>query len=73
MGGDVAGRDGETDRDGEGRRAAQIWCENATLLAGTEWRNLKVPEREFKKLQPTESLGIWGCSGRGGCSSGGIR
>lgn len=33
-------------------RAAQIWCENATLLTGTDWRYLKVPEREFKKLQP---------------------
>lgn len=35
-------------------RAAQIWCENATLLTGTDWRYLKIPEREFKKLQATE-------------------
>lgn len=35
-------------------RAAQIWCENATLLTGTDWRYLKVPESEFKKLQPIE-------------------
>ena len=43
-------------------RAAQIWCENATLLTGTDWRYLKVPEKEFKKLQPTEfgDLAVFG-------------
>jgi hypothetical protein len=35
-------------------RAAQIWCENATLLTGAEWRYLKVPQKEFEKLQPEE-------------------
>jgi type III restriction enzyme len=35
-------------------RAALIWCENATLLSGTEWNYLKVPQAEFAKLQPTE-------------------
>jgi len=35
-------------------RAAQIWCENATLLTGTQWAYLKVPQREFEKLQPKE-------------------
>ncbi len=35
-------------------RAAHIWCENATLLTGTPWRYLKVPQPEFLKLQPTE-------------------
>ncbi len=33
-------------------RAAQIWCENATLLTGTDWRYLKVPQSEFENLQP---------------------
>ena len=33
-------------------RAAQIWCENATLLTGTEWRYLKVPQKDFDELHP---------------------
>ena len=33
-------------------RAARIWCENATLLTGTSWSYLKVPQTEFGKLQP---------------------
>ena len=32
-------------------RAALIWCENATLLTGTAWRYVKVPQTEFGKLQ----------------------
>ncbi len=32
-------------------RAATIWCENATLLTGTAWRYVKVPQMEFGKLQ----------------------
>ena len=35
-------------------RAAMLWCENATTLTGTEWRYLKVPEKEFRSLQPDE-------------------
>ena len=35
-------------------RAAQIWCENATLLTGTSWNYIKVPQKEFEKLQPTQ-------------------
>ena len=35
-------------------RAAIIWCENATLLTDTEWAYLKVPQKEFEKLEPTE-------------------
>lgn len=35
-------------------RAARIWCENATLLAGTRWNYLKVPQLEFGKLQPSD-------------------
>lgn len=33
-------------------RAAIIWCENATLLTGVEWRYIKVQQAEFEKLQP---------------------
>jgi type III restriction enzyme len=35
-------------------RAATIWCENATLLSGTAWRYVKVPQMEFGKLQPSD-------------------
>lgn len=35
-------------------RAAQIWCENATLLTGVVWLYLKVPQREFEKLHPSD-------------------
>jgi len=35
-------------------RAAQIWCENATLLTGVAWSYVKVPQVEFGKLQATE-------------------
>ncbi len=35
-------------------RAAQIWCENATLLTGIAWRYLKISQPEFKKLQPAD-------------------
>ncbi len=34
-------------------RAAMIWCENATLLTGTAWRYVKVPQVEWGKLQPS--------------------
>ncbi|GGR68360.1 type III restriction protein res subunit [Deinococcus seoulensis] len=36
-------------------RAATQWCEHATALTGTPWRYLKVPQKQFKSLQP-ESL-----------------
>jgi type III restriction enzyme len=35
-------------------RAARIWCENATMLTGTYWDYLKVPQTAFNRLQPTE-------------------
>lgn len=35
-------------------RAAQIWCENATLLTDTTWGYIKVPQKEFDKLEPAE-------------------
>lgn len=34
-------------------RAAQIWCENATMLTETAWEYIKVPQKEFERLQPT--------------------
>lgn len=35
-------------------RAAQIWCENATILTGKPWSYLKVQQTEYTKLQPTQ-------------------
>ncbi len=35
-------------------RAAQIWCENASLLTDTPWQYIKVSQKEFEKLQPTD-------------------
>ncbi len=35
-------------------RAAQMWCENATTLTGEQWRYVKVPQKEYGKLQPVE-------------------
>lgn len=34
--------------------SAQIWCENATLLTGTAWEYIKVPQKEFEKLEATQ-------------------
>jgi hypothetical protein len=35
-------------------RAAQLWCENVTRLAGKPWAYLKVLQTAYKQLQPTE-------------------
>jgi type III restriction enzyme len=35
-------------------RAAQLWCENATKLTGEQWRYVKVPQKEYQRLQPVE-------------------
>jgi type III restriction enzyme len=35
-------------------RAATIWCENATLLTGTPWTYMKVPQKEFEKLHASD-------------------
>jgi type III restriction enzyme len=35
-------------------RAAGIWAENATLLTGTPWHYIKVPQKEWEKLQPAD-------------------
>ncbi|RLC73096.1 MAG: hypothetical protein DRJ03_25225 [Chloroflexi bacterium] len=34
--------------------AAELWCENATILTGTEWVYRKVLQKGFEKLQPTD-------------------
>ena len=34
-------------------RAAQLWCENTTRLAGKPWAYLKVLQAAWKQLQPT--------------------
>ncbi len=35
-------------------RAAQLWCENATLLTGTDWQYSIILQKEFEKLRPTD-------------------
>lgn len=35
-------------------RAARIWAENATLLTGTPWDYVKVPQAGFERLQPAD-------------------
>jgi type III restriction enzyme len=35
-------------------RAALLWCENATELTDTSWRYLKVSQKEFERLQPSD-------------------
>ena len=35
-------------------RAAALWCENATILTGTTWNYLKVPQKAFTQLQPAD-------------------
>lgn len=34
--------------------AARLWCRNATDLTGTNWRYIKVPQKEFESLRPNE-------------------
>lgn len=34
--------------------AARNWCENATQLTGTVWQYLKVLQKDYEKLHPTE-------------------
>lgn len=35
-------------------RAAILWCDNATQLTETQWQYIKVPQKEYEKLQPDE-------------------
>lgn len=39
-------------------QAATIWCENATLLTGTPWHYVKVPQIDFGKLQASDLADI---------------
>jgi type III restriction enzyme len=34
--------------------AAVRWCENATTLTGTVWRYVKVPQKEYETLRPSQ-------------------
>lgn len=45
-------------------RAAQLWCENTTRLAGKPWAYLKVLQTAYRQLQPTrfEDLFVLGHS-----------
>ena len=45
-------------------RAAILWCENATRLTKTEWQYVKVPQKEFEKLQPDEFADVLVFAGR---------
>lgn len=42
----------ETEEVKHKARAATFWCDNATKLTGKAWKYLKVPQKEFEKLQP---------------------
>jgi len=33
--------------------AASRWCENATVLTGTGWRYVKVPQKDYETLRPS--------------------
>ena len=35
-------------------RAAELWCANATALTETQWRFLKLPQKELERLEPTD-------------------
>ncbi len=35
-------------------RAARLWCENASMLTGERWSYVKVPQKEYNRLQPVE-------------------
>ena len=35
-------------------RAAAIWCENASMLTGVEWKYKKVMQKEFEELRPDD-------------------
>jgi hypothetical protein len=41
-------------KDGKKVGPVRIWCENASTLTGEPWRYIKVPQKEYKSLQPVE-------------------
>ena len=55
----------ETDEVQYKDRAAAQWCESATELTGTLWRYLKVPQKQFKTLQPDSLADLGALSSSG--------
>lgn len=47
-------------------RAAALWCENASRLAGVPWYYLKVKQKDFKQLQPDSLADLAVLQGHGG-------
>ncbi|HSV49153.1 MAG TPA: hypothetical protein VLH35_02470 [Candidatus Acidoferrales bacterium] len=46
---------GREDQDVQHKdRAAKLWCEYATNLTKVNWQYLKIPQKEFDKLEPNE-------------------
>ncbi|MGI9061949.1 MAG: hypothetical protein ACR2H5_25625 [Ktedonobacteraceae bacterium] len=41
-----------------------MWCENATTLTGEQWRYVKVPQKEYGKLQPVEFYDLLAFGGK---------
>jgi len=39
-------------------RAAILWCENATRLTGIKWQYIKVRQKEYEKLEPSEFMDL---------------
>jgi type III restriction enzyme len=42
----------ETEETKHKANAATLWCENASELTSKTWKYLKVPQKEFERLQP---------------------
>ena len=42
----------ETEETKHKANAATLWCENASALTSKAWKYLKVPQKEFERLQP---------------------
>jgi type III restriction enzyme len=39
-------------------RAAQLWCENATLLTGVPWEFLIVKQTDYYRLAPDQFIDL---------------
>jgi len=35
-------------------RAAKLWCEYASDFTGVRWQYLKIPQQDFKRLEPKD-------------------
>jgi type III restriction enzyme len=44
--------------------AAQRWCEDASELSSTQWRYLKVPQKQFEELRPATMADLCILGGR---------